>query len=103
MEKSDLKLLYLVMVETDPDHILFLSNRRRTRPVVERKQMFAAVARNHGASYNDIANFVGWKTHTTAIWAVKTIHGYMEFYLKTKLDYEMLSKAFLHALTMKNG
>lgn len=100
MEKSELELLYLVMVETDPDHILFLSNRRRTRSVVERKQMLAAVARHFGATCQEVLNYIGWRNHTSVLWAVKQTKGYMEVYPVTRQRFETICEEYEFRKTM---
>lgn len=100
MEKSELELLYRVMVETDPDHMPFLSISRRTRPVVERKQMLAAVARHYGTPMGRIAAYVGWNNHTTALFAVRQVKGYMEVYPETLRRFETICEEYEFRKTM---
>lgn len=92
MERSELALLYKVMVKHY--HRAFRHTRTRRRDVVEKKQMFAMVARHYGAKYEDIADFLGWNAHTTAMWAVRQMKGLMEFYPAMRRQFErILEKA----------
>lgn len=88
MERSELALLYDVMVKHY--HRAFRHTRTRRRDVVEKKQMFAIVARHYGAKYEDIADFLGWNAHTTAMWAVRQMKGLMEFYPAIRRQFERI-------------
>jgi hypothetical protein len=87
METSELNILYDIMVETDPDHVTFRDVKCRRRPVVERKQMFAAVARSFGAKWAGIASYMGWRGHGNAVIAAKRMRGYLDVYPAMKRRY----------------
>lgn len=87
METSELNILYDIMVETDPYHVAFRDVKSRRRPFVERKQMFAAVARSLGAKWLEIAAFLGWNGHSCAVSAAKQMRGYLDVYPAMKRRY----------------
>ena len=85
-----MKTLYDIMVETDPDHIAFRESKCRRRSIVERKQMFAAVARSFGAKWTWIASYMGWSGHGNAVLAAKRMRGYIDVYPAMKERYREL-------------
>lgn len=87
METSELNALYNIMVETDPEHIPFREANTRRRPIVERKQMFTALARSFGAKWREIAAFLGWNGHGNAVIAAKRMRGYIDVYPDMKRRY----------------
>lgn len=87
METSELNTLYDIMVETDPDHVQFLNTKSRKRPIVERKQMFAMVARRFGASWHQISGYLGWESHANAINGARQMQGLTEVYPAMKRRY----------------
>lgn len=94
METSELRVLYDIMVETDPDHIAFRAVNCRRRPIVERKQMFATVARSFGAKWDRIASYMGWSGHGNAVLAEKRMRGYLDVYPAMKQRYREIREEY---------
>ena len=106
METSELNTLYDIMVETDPDHVAFRNVNRRIRPVVERKQMFTALARSFGAKWREIAAFLGWNGHGNAVIAAKRMRGYLDVYPAMKRRYREIRDEYEYRVLgpkSKNG
>lgn len=93
MEMNDLKILYDVMVETDPDHIPFRAVNTRKLPIVERKQMFALLARDFGATLTKIACFLN-TTHPNVSCSTKRMRGYLDVYPAMKRRYREVRDEF---------
>ncbi len=93
METSELDVLYNTMVETDPDHVEFRGVKCQERPIPERKQMFAAVARRYGAGCVQIARYLGC-SHSNIICSVNRMLGYMDVYPSMRRRYMELRYEF---------
>lgn len=93
METSELKALYDAMVETDPDRIRFLELHNRSLPVVMRKQLFSAVARLYGATYEQIGKYLHCG-HSNVINSVKKAQGYISIYPAVKRRYYEIREEF---------
>jgi hypothetical protein len=101
MGKSDMRLLYYIMVEYYDCAFRTLKTRRRD--VVEKKMMFAAVARKFGAKYWDIADYMGWVSHATAIHSVRRIGGYIDVYPTSRREFQAICERFQEELEYRES
>lgn len=92
MNDNDLKLLYDVMADHYGFEFGLLKTRRRS--VTEKKQMFAVIARHLGASYRQIATFLGWTNHSTAISACRRMLGFIDVYPAFKKEFDDICKKY---------
>lgn len=86
MNDADMKHLYEVM--TNHYGCSFRRLKTRRRHVAEKKQMFAVISRCHGASYRQIAGFLGWTNHSTAISACRRMLGFIDVYPAFKKEFD---------------
>lgn len=91
MNKNDLKLLYIIMLEDC--HYTFRFCKSRKRCIMEQKQIFAAVARHFGATFQEIGDFLKC-THATVFNLVKRAWGYMDVYPDVKRRYYRIRDEF---------
>ena len=84
MELSELRLLYCVMVDY---YGMNFRSKSRKRPVADGKSMFAYIARKRGAMLMDVAQYMGWRDHSTAIFAVRKMEDLMSIYPVFKKQY----------------
>ena len=92
MGTNEMTMLYDVMVGLC--HYTFRFTKSRARHIIEKKQMFAVVARHYGAKYTDIAQFLMLKSHATVIHSVRVMKGYIDVYPAFKKQYNDIVEEF---------
>lgn len=84
MELNELRLLYCVMVDY---YGMNFREKSRKRVVADCKSMFAYIARKRGAFFMDIAQYMGWRDHSTAIFGVRKMEDLISVYPSFKKQY----------------
>ena len=91
MDRNDLQLLYDIMVEDC--HYTFRLSTTRERYIVDQKQMFSAVARHFGATYQEIGDFL-LCGHSNVINSVKRTRDCMDVYPEVKKRFNRIKDEF---------
>jgi chromosomal replication initiation ATPase DnaA len=79
-----LDLIYGVM--TNYYHQTFRLSMSRGASIVEKKQMFAVLARHYGHRVMDIRDYMGWRNHGSVCAAVRRMRGYIDVYPKVQRE-----------------
>ncbi len=82
-------------------HFTSFKQKTRRRCVVEKKMMFALIARRHGATLPQITDFFGWVSHATAINAVEKMGSFVEIYPKFRQQLADIERQYSVYMQMK--